>query len=52
MDFAFWFQLLAPAAAAYVSTRVGIAIATERANEATRLARHAHKRIDDIIMNG
>ena len=49
MDLPIIFQLLAPAVAAYVSARVGIAVATERATRALKEAERAHRRIDALL---
>lgn len=49
IDQAFWVQVLAPAFAAYISTRVGLAVATERANRALNEANRAHQRIDRLM---
>ena len=45
------FKLIAPAAAAWVSVRVGIAVATERADQALKSADLAHQRLDTFIGN-
>ncbi|MBB1073649.1 hypothetical protein HUU62_04400, partial [Rhodoferax sp. 4810] len=42
-------KIFGPSIAAYVSVRVGIAVATEKAREAAASARRAHERIDDHL---
>lgn len=41
-------QIFGPALAAYVSVKVGMAVALERANNALKSAEAAHKRIDKL----
>ncbi len=41
-------QVLVPAAAAYLSVKVSLAVALERANNALKSADEAHKRIDKL----
>lgn len=41
-------QIIGPALAAYVSVKIGMAVALERANNALKSAEAAHKRIDKL----
>jgi rRNA processing protein Gar1 len=41
-------QIFGPALAAYISVKVGMAVALERANNALKSAEAAHKRIDKL----
>jgi len=41
-------QIIGPSFAAYVSVKVGMAVALERANNAIKSAEAAHKRIDKL----
>lgn len=42
-------QVVAPSVAAYVSVKVGIAVAMERADQAKAAAQRAHERIDNLM---
>lgn len=42
-------KVLVPGAAAYVGVKVGIAVAMERADQALRMAKRAHERIDNLM---
>lgn len=42
-------QVVGPAVAAYLSVKVGIAVAMERADQAKASAQRAHERIDNLM---
>jgi hypothetical protein len=42
-------KIIGPAFAAYVSVRVGIAVAMEKADAAEKTATRAHVRIDELM---
>jgi len=48
-EFLHYVELFGPSLVAYVSVRVGIAVATEKAIAAAASARRAHERIDDHL---